>query len=407
MPESTAPSKTRRDAIVIVAYALLVLGLVAVASATASPARPLLDSLSWHDPFGRQSLFVLVGAGLMLLVSRLAPGALGSASWQTAAAIALGAVAMIGLALPLIPGLATQHRGALRWLQFSAGGATINIQPSEFCKLAMVVFLAWWTTLPNIHLRSLRQGFLPVIGCVGVCAALVGREDVGTAGLMAVVAVLVLIVAGCRWTHLGLAGLLGAGGLAGLIYFESYRWKRVTAYLNLDHDPLGSGYQPLQSLTTIASGGWFGVGLGAGIQKHGYLPESHTDFVFAMVCEEMGVFGGFVIIGLFATMVWLGIKTMRTAATEFERLLAFGLTSMIAWQAVMNIAVVTVVTPTTGISLPLISAGGSGILTYSVMIGLLAAIAFRGQAAEPGRQKSLAGGAAIRFGTASSQASMP
>ena len=187
-----------------------------------------------------------------------------------------------------------------------------------------------------------------------------------------------LFVAGCRMRHLALLGVLGTCALTALLYSAPYRLDRITAFKSFWADPLGGGYQPLQSLTTIASGGWFGAGLGAGVQKYGYLPECHADFIFAVLCEEMGAFGGAVVIALFCAFVWCGLRAMLMARSRFERLLAFGLTATVGLQAAMNIAVVTVAVPTTGISLPLISAGGSGLLTFCLATGVLAAIAARG-----------------------------
>jgi cell division protein FtsW len=162
-----------------------------------------------------------------------------------------------------------------------------------------------------------------------------------------------------------------------LLFAAPYRLARIAAYQDFWGDPQGVGYQPLQSMVTIASGGWWGTGLGSGVQKYGYLPESHTDFVFAVLCEELGVFGGALVILLFCAFVWMGIRTMLSARTRFERLLAFGLTFLIAMQAAMNVAVVTVMMPTTGVPLPMLSAGGSGLFTVCVGVGLLAAIAHR------------------------------
>ena len=167
--------------------------------------------------------------------------------------------------------------------------------------------------------------------------------------------------------------------MTALICLKPYRLERIIGFLDPHADALGAGYHPLQSLRTIASGGWLGVGLGAGIQKHGYLPESQTDFIFAIICEELGLLGGFVVIGLFAALVWAGLRVMRAAPSSFERLLAFGLTALLGLQAVMHIAVVTVCAPTTGMSLPFVSAGGSGMLTSCVAIGMLTAIAARGR----------------------------
>jgi cell division protein FtsW len=170
--------------------------------------------------------------------------------------------------------------------------------------------------------------------------------------------------------------------MTALLYAAPYRLARITAYMDFWAEPQGNGYQPLQSLTTIASGGWLGTGLGSGVQKYGYLPESHSDFVFAVICEEMGLFGAALVIALYGVLVWLGLRTMLAAPSRFERMLAFGLTATFGLQAVMNIAVVTVVTPTTGISLPLISAGGSGVLTFCLAAGVLAAVAIRGRVCE-------------------------
>ena len=206
---------------------------------------------------------------------------------------------------------------------------------------------------------------------------LVGKEDFGTSVLLGGVGGSMLFVAGCRLRHLGGAAAVGAWSLIALLYSAPYRVARLAAFRDLWGDPQGAGYQPIQSLAAIASGGWFGTGLGSGIQKHGYLPECRSDFIFAVMCEEMGTLGGGLVLALFSLFVLLGIRTMLAAPTRFERLLAFGLTATIGLQAAMNVAVVTVLAPTTGIPLPLISAGGSGMLTSCGAVGVLAAIAAR------------------------------
>ena len=169
--------------------------------------------------------------------------------------------------------------------------------------------------------------------------ALVGIEDLGTAALMAGVGGLILFVAGCRPTWVLLTGLIGAGGLAALIVAEDYRVERLTAFMDIWADPRGSGYHPIQSLVAIGSGGWWGVGLGSGLQKYGYLPEARTDFIFSVICEETGFMGGALVIGLFIVLVWTGTRAMRMAVTRAERLLAFGITATIGLQAVMHGAV--------------------------------------------------------------------
>lgn len=166
--------------------------------------------------------------------------------------------------------------------------------------------------------------------------------------------------------------------MCALLLMEPYRMERLTASQNIWDNIRGNDYQPIQSLTTIASGAWWGTGLGAGVQKHGYIPEGHTDFIFAVIGEETGVFGGVLVMALYTAFLWIGLRIMLRAPTPFERLLALGLTAFITVQALLNIAVVTVLTPTTGVSLPLISAGGSGVIMTCASIGILAAIGQRG-----------------------------
>ncbi len=186
-----------------------------------------------------------------------------------------------------------------------------------------------------------------------------------------------LLAGGCRYRHLVLMVGVAASGLVALLMAEPYRRARLTAFLDIWSDAQGAGYQPLQSLTTIASGGWSGVGLGSGLQKYGYLPESHTDFIFAVLCEELGLLGAGLVLALFCAFIWVGLHISLRAATRFEQLLGFGLTFLVGLQAVMNIAVVTVVTPTTGVPLPFLSAGGSGLFAICGAVGVLSAIAMR------------------------------
>ncbi len=377
MSELEADNPVHPGAIITLSAALMAVGLVMVTSATAPLDRSLVEVSFWRTTFGRQVIFALVGLLLMVTVSRVAVPFLARPTTQKWIPGLVFALALAGLVAAFIPGLASSRHGSQRWLQVAPAWVGIGFQPSEFAKLALVGFLAMWLARPKIEVRDFRRGFLPAALAAGVFVLLVGKADFSTAVLLAGVAFMMLLVAGCRVRHLAVLGGLGVVAFGVLLVAAPYRMARLTAHQTFWDDPMGAGYQPLQSLTTIASGGWFGTGLGAGVQKYGYLPESHSDFVFAMVCEEMGLLGGGLVIALFCGFVWLGLRTMWSAPTMFERLLAFGLTACIGMQAAMNIAVVTVVTPTTGIPLPLISAGGSGLLTFSLAIGLLAAIAAR------------------------------
>lgn len=382
MTRTTYDRSVRPAGMIVVAATLMAIGLVMVASATASLDRSLFASPLLRTAFGRQALFVIVGFAAMFVTSRITPFILASPAVSRRVTQVLCAVTLLCLVGALLPGLSEAHRGSQRWLSIELGGMELGFQPSEFAKLTLVAMLAWILAGHGANPRSLRACFLPGAVVIGAYVLLVGKEDFGTAALLAAVGGAMLLVAGCRLRHLAL--LIGAGtcAMTALLYAAPYRLARITAYMDFWADPQGNGYQPLQSLTTIASGGWFGTGLGSGVQKYGYLPESHSDFVFAVICEEMGLFGAALVIALYGVLVWLGLRTMLAAPSRFERILAFGLTATFGLQAVMNIAVVTVVTPTTGISLPLISAGGSGVLTFCLAAGVLAAVAIRGRARE-------------------------
>ena len=386
-------------AVVVVTVALMAIGLVMVTSASAPLDHSYVDVPLWRTVFGRQALFVLVGVMIVLLTSRVALPVLARPKIRRLVVYAIAILAAVGLAVTFIPGLASARHGSHRWVQLAPFWNGIGFQPSELAKIALVCLLASWLADRDAEVRSLRKGFLPAAAIIGLCVLLVGKEDFSTAVLLGGLGVVVLVVAGCRTRHLLVLCSVGVCGFGFLLVRAPYRIARLTAFQNIWEDPLGAGYQPLQSLATIASGGWFGTGLGAGVQKYGYLPESHSDFIFAVICEETGLLGGGLVIALFCAFLWLGLRTMWSARTRFERLLAFGITACVGMQAAMNIAVVTVVTPTTGIPLPLISAGGSGLLTFSFAIGLLAAVAARARHGETsdGELTKARGDSVIRF----------
>lgn len=363
-----------------VSVALMLIGLVMVASTTVSIDRSLFDGSLWRTPLGRQLIFVAGGIVLMFVSLHVSRWVLASPRTVRLLVVVGVVIVIIGLLGALIPGLADRHRGSSRWLRVGFGGFSSAVQPSEPAKIALVALLAWLLTRENGDVRSFRSGFAPAAVAVGIFVVLVGSQDFGTSALLAIVGMGMLTVSGCRWRYLLGLVLVGAVGMYGLIRAAPYRMDRLAAFWDIWADPLGDGYQPIQSLTAIASGGWLGSGLGGGIQKYGYLPESHTDFIFSAICEEMGVAGGCLVIALYITIVYIGLRAVWCAGGRFERLLAFGLTGVIGVQAALNIAVVTVVTPTTGISLPLVSAGGSGLLTFCLLIGVLGGIASRAAA---------------------------
>jgi cell division protein FtsW len=285
-------------------------------------------------------------------------------------AVAILLVTLVLVFLVFVPGVGVEARGARRWIQI---GASPRLQPSELLKLAVPLFLAvWMTTLADV--RNFRRGFFPAVLLVGVAAGLVGLEDFGTAALLTLVAGAMLIVGGAKWWHVILPIVPATLAFCGLIVSRPHRVERLIAFQNIWKDPENTGYQAIQSLCSIASGGWLGQGLGAGVVK-GHLPEGHNDFIFAVICEEFGVLGAATVIALMIAFLWQARKVVVRCGDPMGRLLAFGLALTIGIQAAINIAVVTVTVPTKGISLPLVSAGGSGALALGAMVGMLANIA--------------------------------
>ncbi len=361
-------------AITIVASALLALGVVMVFSATASLVAPPVTEKPLSDPSVRQALFTGIALVTLLLV-RLCPYQWWRIRKGTLFQPAIYLLILSVAALVAVLLFGEIRNGARRWLSIGPASLGLGFQPSEVAKLAIVIFIAAFCGRLGSRIRRFWSGFLPIVLILGIVAGLVGIEDFGTAALLIAVGACLLLCAGVKLWHFCLAGLPAVAGLVYLVIARPYRVERLTAFLDPYADPLGKSYHQIQSLITIASGGWWGHGLGCGIQKYGYLPESRNDFIFAVICEELGIVGGIAVIGLFAIFIWQGKRASGKASSEFGRLLALGATLMIGFQAAMNIAVVTVAAPTKGIGLPFVSAGGSGVLLLSVLVGLLANVA--------------------------------
>lgn len=372
-----------QHAIILIAAALMAIGLVMVGSATSSLDGGLLSARFWTTAFGRQACFAVVGIGLCLATGWGFRMLLASATLMRWVAWGGYGVAIALLCVVLIPGFSDASHGSQRWIRYQVGGVAVGLQPSEVAKIGLILFLSYWLGGDRSDPRRFFQTYLPGIFAIGLCGGLVGTENFGTAALLMGVALAMLVVSGCKYHHLSIFVVGGAIGLWWLVQ-EPYRLARLTAYRDIMADPQGAGYQPLQSLTTIASGGWWGVGLGSGLQKYGYLPEAHTDFIFAVLCEELGMVGAGLVLALFCAFLWVGMRISLRAPTRLEQLLAFGLTFLVGSQAAINIAVVTVVAPTTGVPLPFLSAGGSGLWITCTAVGILSAIAARGVARDPG-----------------------
>jgi cell division protein FtsW len=281
------------------------------------------------------------------------------------------------LAAVLIPGVGRELNGARRW--FLVMG--YSIQPSEFAKIGVTVFVAAYLCRYQDRLEGFVRGFVPVTAAVAAIFGLVVLEpDAGTALLIATVAGLMLAVGGIRLRHL-LPLALAAAPVVALAIFAKHDYieRRVTAFLNPEADPQGAGYQARQSVLALGSGGIFGHGLGDGQIKNHFLPEAHTDFVLSIVGEELGLVGTLLVVGLFVALVYHGFKVAQTAPDRFGFLLVFGLTVFIGLQAVINVAVVTASVPTKGISLPLVSYGGSSLMATMISLGIILNVARAGE----------------------------
>jgi len=220
----------------------------------------------------------------------------------------------------------------------------------------------------------LGSGFLAPMALVALICALIATEDLGTAVLIAMVGVLMVLAAGAKLRHVALLIPFGAAGFAAAVLASPYRIDRLRAFLDPYQDPQGIGYHVLQSMAAVSGGGLAGRGLGNGLQKFGYLPEDTTDFIFAIISEELGLVGAAVVICLYATLLLCGFSIVRRAEHPFQRLLGLGILLTIGLQALINLAVVTGLAPTKGIALPLVSAGGTGWCLTAFCLGLLASI---------------------------------
>lgn len=272
------------------------------------------------------------------------------------------------VAATLVPHVGVEVNGARRWISFGP----FNLQPSEFIKISFVIAAAAWMDRVGEHVRDPRWTMLPIFSAFGVVAGmLLWQPDFGTTALIGVLAVVMLLLGGVpRWQLFAPAAAMIAGGFA-LVWTSEYRWNRLTAFLDPEADPLGAGYHLLQALIAFGSGGVSGQGIGASTSKSGYLPEPHTDFIFAVIGEETGLLGASVIVLLFALLAWRGFRIAHRHSEPFAQMVAAGLTLIIVLQAILNIGVVIGVLPTKGIGLPFISYGGSSIIAFLAIGGLL------------------------------------
>ena len=285
-------------------------------------------------------------------------------------AVVFIAVAVVGLVATLL--LGEVRGGARRWIDLG----WISLQTSEFAKFAVVAYLAAVLSKRENHLERFSHVFWPVVAALGVVAVLLlSQPDLGTTLIIGAAAFGVLAASAAPLRHvLALAGMTGAAGFAAA-YTQPYRWERISSFLDPNADPLGSGLQALQSLVALGTGGIVGIGLGASRARWSFLPNAHTDFIFAIIGEETGLTGSLAIVSLFALFGFVGVVIAMRAPDSFGRLLAVGIVAWISVQALVNIGGVTRVLPITGVPLPFVSSGGSALIMNLAAAGVLVNIA--------------------------------
>ena len=308
--------------------------------------------------------FIFVGLGLLIM------GILTYIPYQNltrySLIILLSCFAL--LVLVLVPGIGLIRGGARSWI----GLGVFSLQPAEFIKLGLIIFLATMLAKNRMQIKSFYKGFFPLTLLIFSAFSLIMLQpDFGTGLVIVLTCFTLLFIAGAKLTHIFSLIAIGLIGFILLIISAPYRMKRITAFLNPWEDPLGDGFQIIQSLYAVGPGGLIGVGLGNSLQKYFYLPEPQTDFIFSILAEETGFIGGLVIMVLFMILCWRGLYIGFHARDRLGTYLAFGITSMITIQMFINISVVIGLVPVTGITLPFISYGGSSLLLTMCAVGIL------------------------------------
>ncbi|MCB9838024.1 MAG: FtsW/RodA/SpoVE family cell cycle protein [Phycisphaeraceae bacterium] len=361
------------DAIVLSALALLGLGVVMVQSARMSVGGP--DPVAYESiVLSQTTLYAVLALGALWLATRVP-----IESWLTrsrgGSIIAwLFPLIVIVCLLVYVPGLGRNVKGSQRWVSFHEFGVPFGFQPSEVAKWCLPIALAWHLGRQRHRMDRFLVGALPAMLALGGVAGLIALEDLGTGVLIAAAGGVVLLAGGVRLRHVLPAAPVAALGLVLAVLMEPYRIRRVLSFLDPWAEADTSGYHMIQSMAAVSGGEGFGRGLGFGLQKFGYLPEDHNDFLFAVVCEELGIVGAALVFLLYLVIIWAGLRIMRQQRDLAVRLVCLGVVTTIGIQALINTVVVTGLGPTKGIALPLMSSGGTGWILTAASLGLLVGI---------------------------------
>ncbi len=349
-----------RISIAIITTILVCVGVVMIFSSSSVYAMQVLGNSSYF--LNRHLLFLAAGLVLTLFIMTIDYRDLQNYAKP------LLLIAIFLLVVVLIPGIGKESFGARRWFKLGM----FSIQPSEFAKIIMLLYVSDFLSRKQNKIRDFREGFLPIILILGVMCLLILKEpDLGTSVFIAGVILLMMLVGGARLLHLGALILLALPAVYLLIARVPYRMARIMAFLDPWQDSQGIGFQLSQSQIALGSGGILGVGLGQSKQKLFYLPAAHTDFVFSIIGEELGLLGTLTIIILFVLFIWQGARIAKRTTNSFGYFLSLGIVIMIGLQAVINVGVSIGALPTKGLPLPFISYGGSALIANLVAVGLL------------------------------------
>ena len=319
----------------------------------------------FNDPYKylkSQAIFLIIGYIIMILISKF--------PYQNYKKLSniIFIICFTMLILVLIPGIGTVRNGSRSW--FGIGG--LGIQPSEFTKLGLIIFTSKYLSNNQRELKDIKKGVFPILLILILVFGLIMLEpDFGTGVVIVMTIIILLFISGVKMSFFIKIGILGILGVVILILIAPYRIERITSFLNPWTDPLGSGFQIIQSLYAIGPGGLLGLGFGNSIQKHFYLPEPQTDFIFSIISEELGFLGVLIVASLFITIIYRGFKIAMNCEDSFGKFIAFGISFGLAFQTLLNLSVVVGLIPVTGVTLPFLSYGGSSLLISLTSIGII------------------------------------
>ena len=346
--------------LLIAVIIIAIFGIVMIYSASS-----IWAEYKFNDSFKfvkAQSAFFIISLVIVFVLKKINP----KTYYEKANLILL--ICFLLLALVLIPGLGKIRNGSRSWF----GIGSLGIQPSEFTKLGLIIFTSKYLSNNQKEIKNIKKGVLPILGVLLLVFGLIMLEpDFGTGVVIVMTIIVLLFISGVKMNFFIKIGILGLLGVASLIIIAPYRMQRIVSFLNPWNDPLGSGFQIIQSLYAIGPGGLLGLGFGNSIQKHFYLPEPQTDFIFSIISEEFGFMGVLLVTTLFLMIIISGFKIAMKCEDSFGKYLAFGITFGLSFQTMLNLMVVVGLIPVTGVTLPFLSYGGSSLLITMCSMGIL------------------------------------